>query len=208
MKIDPAKLEKSSIVYEIQKDTETAINFAILVSIVVFGITILLNISLFPLKEIKVKNIVFSKTSENIFETVPAKKFNDEVIIETLKNYVYYRETFPKNQEDSLRFFENDEILKGREKIQIKFLTTINEVFVFKRDIKFNSINFLSKGSVKANITLNDNYIITQKSKPESNANKYEIVIKYNFQSQKIKEKNKYINPLGLKITNYEIKKI
>lgn len=208
MKLKTESLENQSLIYEIQRDAETAINFSLLISIVVLGITVLVNISLFPLKEKEVKNIVFSKTSENTFETVPAKNYNEQVLIETIKNYIYYRQTFPHSNINSLKFFEIPQILENRKKIQQLFLEKINKVFVFKRDIKFNSINFLAKDSLKANITLVDSYIITKTSKPKNNTNKFEIILKYKFEEQKIKEKHKYINPLGLKITNYEIKRI
>lgn len=199
--LSPEQLVNRTVVIESKRKIETILNI-INILLIIFLISIILTIqSLFPLVEIKTRNIIFKKKSETTFEIISSNKniINKEIIINILKDYIYYRETFPNNEKNLLKYFEIKKINNIRKKNENLYLKEISKKNSLRRLIKIKNSNYITNDTIKTEITISDE--LNNKIPLISNKT---IIIKYIISNQFVLDKAKYLNPLGIKIIEYE----
>ena len=201
-------LINKNVVFDSYSRIENIISFCSFITILSILVVIFFIGFSFPLEEKVVKNIIFKEKSNSTYKVIADSQIKNKVLTNLFKTYIYQREIYPIENKNNtfLGLFEIENVYKKRIEHQKKVENAAKQFLRFKRNIKIENINFLVNNSLTAKITLED--IMQGDIKKSIQTQKYQILLKFKYYNQIVKGTQKYINPLGIKIINYEIVKL
>ena len=184
-----------------------------IIAVILMFVSVGYTISLFPLKEIETKYVEFS-TSDNNFVTIATAnediQSNDNLISLMLKKYVLDREKV--NHIDETERYKYVYALSNNDvSARFKLFYGGEKALVHKehivRDIVLGPITRIAKKIIIIDFeTVDTNYNEKKRNGKNYKPSKrqWQATIKYAFSSQKVKEEEKELNPIGIFVSRYQ----